>query len=79
MQRVDPKKLEVVVAESVEAPKAAPAEAAPVTVASGALRAWSGSAQPEGVEDDGAALAAEPLAAECTFEDFAKGRPARGA
>jgi methionyl-tRNA synthetase len=55
MQRVDPKKLEMVIEQSREA---APA---PVTDTQAAVPA-----------DDGAALAAEPLAAECSIDDFQK-------
>jgi methionyl-tRNA synthetase len=68
MQRVDPKKLELVVNESREAPQGAPAEGATAPAAAAA----AGSAPEVVTEDDGAALAAEPLAAECTFEDFGK-------
>jgi methionyl-tRNA synthetase len=53
MQRVDPKKLEMVIEQS--------REAAPETPAQSAVS-----------EDDGAALAAEPLAAECSIDDFQK-------
>jgi methionyl-tRNA synthetase len=67
MQRVDPKKLELVVAESLEAPKDAAPEPAPTA---GAPQAPPAPAL--GAEDDGASLAAEPLAPECTFEDFGK-------
>ena len=35
-------------------------------------RSGSGAPPPATTEDDGAALAAEPLAAECTVDDFAK-------
>lgn len=53
MERVDPKKAEAVLAESVTAEQdAARAKGAP--------------------PEDGAALAAEPLAPECTIEDFSK-------
>ncbi|RYZ05951.1 MAG: methionine--tRNA ligase [Myxococcales bacterium] len=58
MQRVDPKKLEAMIEESK--PEAPPA--APVT---------EGAATPA-LADDGAALAAEPLAAECSIDDFTK-------
>ena len=58
MQRVDPKKLAAMIEESKpEAPTAAPEVAAPTAAASA---------------DDGAALAAEPLAAECSIDDFTK-------
>jgi methionyl-tRNA synthetase len=66
MQRVDTKKLELVVNESREAPKDAPGEEAP------APAALAEAAQNAIVEDDAAAFAAEPLAPECTFEDFGK-------
>jgi methionyl-tRNA synthetase len=66
MQRVDPKKLQTVIEESREA-----APAAPGATAAGA--AAGGPAAPAAAaEDDGAALAAEPLAAECTLADFQK-------
>jgi methionyl-tRNA synthetase len=57
MQRVDPKKADAVLAASTTAPDT------------------SGLAAPTGAEggtDDGAALAAEPLAAECGIDDFGK-------
>ncbi|HWA77200.1 MAG TPA: methionine--tRNA ligase [Polyangiaceae bacterium] len=53
MQRVDPKKLEMVIEQS--------REAAPAPVTEAAVPA-----------DDGAALAAEPLSAECSIDDFQK-------
>jgi len=53
MQRVDPKKVEIVIEQSREAAPQTPAEAS-------------------SPEDDGAALAAEPLAAECSIDDFQK-------
>ncbi len=56
MQRVDPKKLEAVVAASRDAAS----EAASVKAESGAAA------------DDGAALEKEPLAAECSIDDFGK-------
>ena len=72
MQRVDPKKLEAVVAATRDA----------ATDASAAKAAAAGNAAPvpavanvtsgEPPVDDGAALASEPLAAECSFDDFAK-------
>jgi methionyl-tRNA synthetase len=55
MQRVDPKKLEAVIAASMDAAADVARTAAPGLP-----------------EDDGAALAAEPLAAECTIDDFSK-------
>lgn len=57
MQRVDPKKAEAVLAASTTAP-----ETPGATPTTGA----------EGGTDDGAALAEEPLAAECGIDDFAK-------
>ena len=54
MQRVDPKKVEAVIAASLDA-------AADVA-----------RQKPAAFDDDGAALAAEPLAAECTIDDFGK-------
>lgn len=54
MERVDPKKTDAVLAESV-------------TAEEDAARAKQGTP-----EDDGAAIAAEPLAPECTIDDFAK-------
>ena len=59
MQRVDPKKLEAVIEQSREA---APATAAPAPA----------QAAPSAAQDDGAALAAEPLAPECSIDDFQK-------
>jgi methionyl-tRNA synthetase len=56
MQRVDPKKLEAMMEESKPATPPA-TETSAVPVASA---------------DDGAALAAEPLAAECSIDDFTK-------
>jgi methionyl-tRNA synthetase len=60
MQRVDPKKLEAMIEESKPTtPADAPAadtSAAPVAISA----------------DDGAALAAEPLAPECSIDDFTK-------
>jgi len=54
--RVDPKAVAAMIAES--------------TVA--AEPTGAGRAEPEAVEDDGAPLAAEPLAPECTIEDFTR-------
>jgi len=56
MQRVDPKKLAAMIEESKPEAPAAAAEAA----------------APAASADDGAALAAEPLAAECSIDDFSK-------
>jgi methionyl-tRNA synthetase len=58
MQRVDPKKLEAMIEESKpEVPALAPEAGAAPAITSA---------------DDGAALAAEPLAAECSIDDFTK-------
>jgi methionyl-tRNA synthetase len=59
MQRVDPKKVEAVIAATTTAE------------ADAAKTRDAGATAPAGT-DDGAALAAEPLAAECTIEDFGK-------
>ncbi len=56
MQRVDPKKVDAVIAATTTAE----ADAARARAATGSNA------------DDGAALAAEPLAAECTIDDFGK-------
>jgi methionyl-tRNA synthetase len=56
MQRVDPKKLAAMIEESKP-------EVPPVPAAEAAISAAA---------DDGAALAAEPLAAECSIDDFTK-------
>jgi methionyl-tRNA synthetase len=58
MQRVDAKKVDVLLAANAPAPDVEPSLAA--TAASNAT------------EDDGGALQAEPLAPECTIDDFAK-------
>jgi len=60
MQRVDPKKLEAMIEESKPE---APAAAAPEAAGAPAANQYA---------DDGAALAAEPLAAECSIDDFTK-------
>jgi methionyl-tRNA synthetase len=54
MQRVDPKKLEAMIAESLDA-------SADVARAAGGANG-----------DDGAAIAKEPIAAECTIDDFTR-------
>ncbi|MBK8995599.1 MAG: methionine--tRNA ligase [Myxococcales bacterium] len=54
MQRVDPKKVEAVIAASMNA------------------EADVARQKPAGWDDDGAALAAEPLAPECSIDDFGK-------
>ena len=89
MQRVDPKKLEAIIQASTEAPKTEAAKPesprstlAPTTVQSpGADQGAAAQAASAGAaaDDDGAALAAEPLAAECTIRRFRQGRPARRA
>jgi len=60
MQRVDPKKVDAFLA--AHAP----------TNENDAAAAGAGSPAPTSTEDDGAPLAAEPLAAECTIDDFSK-------
>lgn len=61
MKRVDPKAVEAMVeASRVEAAAALPAQPEPGASAEG------------GAEDDGAALAADPLAPECGIDDFTK-------
>jgi methionyl-tRNA synthetase len=61
MQRVDPKQLEAVIAESRDA-------ASEVAAAAKGAATSATAAAP----DDGEALAKEPLAAECTIDDLAK-------
>ncbi len=71
MQRVDPKKLEAVVA----ATRDAATDAGAANTRSGGVTASTAAAAASGAEaavDDGAALAAEPLAPECSFDDFGK-------
>jgi methionyl-tRNA synthetase len=71
MQRVDPKKLEAVVAATRDA--ATDAGAVNANPAGGV--ASSSAAVPSDAStavDDGAALASEPLAPECSFDDFGK-------
>ncbi|HEY4104144.1 MAG TPA: methionine--tRNA ligase [Polyangiaceae bacterium] len=63
MQRVDPQKLEAVIAASRDAATDAASAKAQPTPQNGNANASA---------DDGAALAAEPLAAECSIDDFAK-------
>jgi methionyl-tRNA synthetase len=73
MARIDPKQVAALVAAQAPA-----ADAAPATVQSGAARpapavASSGGAEPtSAAADDGASLLAEPLAPECTIDDFGK-------
>jgi methionyl-tRNA synthetase len=57
MQRVDPKKVQAVIDASTDAAAEVARAKAPTTAAG---------------QDDGAGLAAEPLAVECTIDDFAK-------
>ena len=71
MQRVDPKKLEAVVAATRDA--ATDADAAKESAGSApATEPRPETASAELPADDGAALASEPLAAECSIDDFAK-------
>jgi methionyl-tRNA synthetase len=67
MQRVDPKKLAAVVAASRDAAT----DAGAVAASAKASAADASPASPSGA-DDGEALAKEPLAAECSIDDFAK-------
>ena len=71
MQRVDPKKLEAVVAATRDAASEALAVKAAATPASEATAAAS-DPSPSLAVDDGTALASEPLAAECSIDDFNK-------
>jgi methionyl-tRNA synthetase len=71
MQRVDPKKLEAVVAATLDAATDASAAKAGANVPS-ATEPGPAAASIELPIDDGAALAGEPLAAECSIDDFAK-------
>jgi methionyl-tRNA synthetase len=68
--RVDPKKVAALVAAHAPPPELQPESLGAATTRSGALDV-SGAAGAGG-EDDGAALAAEPLAPECSIDDFAK-------
>ncbi len=61
MQRVDPKKLQAMMDESKTEAATTAAAAAPAAAPEASAPA-----------DDGAALAAEPLAAECSIDDFTK-------
>jgi methionyl-tRNA synthetase len=63
MQRVDPKKLEAVVAASRDAASDA---------ASVAAKANAGASASAGPADDGEALVKEPLTAECSIDDFGR-------
>ena len=71
MQRVDPKKLEAVVAATRDAATDA-GEAKASALAAPLAEAGPATASAELPVDDGAALASEPLAAECSIDDFAK-------
>jgi methionyl-tRNA synthetase len=80
MQRVDPKKVAALLAahgEPAETP-ATTARSGDVAVAARGVEQASATAgtavtdSPASPDDDGEALAAEPLAAECTIDDFAK-------
>ena len=71
MQRVDPKKLEAVVAATRDA--VTEAEAVKASIVAAAPN--PGSPAPASVDlpdDDGSALSTEPLAPECSIDDFAK-------
>jgi methionyl-tRNA synthetase len=68
MQRVDKTKVETVIEQSREAAPATPAAEA----AAAATPSTAGALAGTPAVDDGAALAAEPLAAECSIEDFQK-------
>ncbi len=73
MQRVDPKQLAAVVAATRDAASEASAvKAAAAGPAVGAAVSSASASDSELPVDDGAALAAEPLAAQCSFDDFAK-------
>jgi len=69
MQRVDPAKVKSVIEQSREAAPQAPQ--APV-VAETSAKAQPTAPDTSAPVDDGAALAAEPLAAECSIDDFQK-------
>jgi len=71
MQRVDPKKLEAVIAATRDAATDSEAAKASALVAPQAALG-AAAASPMIYDDDGAALASEPLAAECSIDDFAK-------
>jgi methionyl-tRNA synthetase len=73
MQRVDPNKVKSVIEQSREAaPETAPTAAAPTAAAPETAPTAAASPAAALPEDDGAALAAEPLAAECSIDDFQK-------
>jgi methionyl-tRNA synthetase len=69
--RVDPKKVAAMVAAHGEAGQPAAQPGTPPTT-SGELASSGAGAATTTHADDGAALAAEPLAAECSIDDFAK-------
>jgi methionyl-tRNA synthetase len=64
MARVDPKKVEAMLAAHVPSEASAAATQPSAALAAGTL--------PAAADDDGAALVAEPLAPECSFDDFSK-------
>ncbi len=70
LQRVDPKKVAAVIEETREAVPATPAEAAAAAAPEALMAAAPVAAA--STTDDGAALLAEPLAAECSIDDFQK-------
>ena len=71
MQRVDPKKLEAVVAATRDA--VTDADAAKASAVAASLTGPAAvTASVELPADDGAALESEPLASECSIDDFAK-------
>jgi methionyl-tRNA synthetase len=72
MQRVDRKKLEAVMAATRDAANDASASAAGATGIAEASASGAPTSAGQLLADDGAALASEPLAAECSFDDFAK-------
>jgi methionyl-tRNA synthetase len=84
MQRVDPKKVEALLAAHAESGETAVSTARSGDVATAADGASQDAADDGGratmleagaqraADDDGSTLAAEPLAAECTIDDFSK-------
>jgi methionyl-tRNA synthetase len=66
MARVDPKKVEALLAAHVPSEASAAATQPSAALAAGTLPAAAAA------DDDGAALLAEPLAPECSFDDFSK-------
>ena len=76
MKRVEPEAVQRMLADSTEAPPppasaAGKAEAAPANATPGAASATTATAG-AAPEDDGGPLAEEPLAPECTIDDFGK-------